>query len=137
MSRKGETVLYFKGSEQISDLLVYLGATQAVFELQNTIVERSVRNNANRQTNCISANIDKVVEASERQLAAIRTIENGIGLDALPPKLKEAALLRKEYPSASLDELVGVNGSVSKSGLNHRFRKIIETAGLISEKNKD
>ena len=136
-SRKGETVLYFKGSEQISDLLVYLGATQAVFELQNTIVERSVRNNANRQTNCISANIDKVVEASERQLAAIRTIENGIGLDALPPKLKEAALLRKEYPSASLDELVGVNGSVSKSGLNHRFRKIIETAGLISEKNKD
>ena len=46
-------------------------------------------------------------------------------------------MLRKEYPSASLDELVGVNGSVSKSGLNHRFRKIIETAGLISEKNKD
>lgn len=132
--RKGETVLYFKGSEQISDLLVYLGATQAVFELQNTIVERSVRNNVNRQTNCISANIDKVVEASEKQLAAIRVIENTIGLDALPPTLKEAAVIRKEHPSESLDELVKIAGGVGKSGLNHRYRKIIETAKLLRDK---
>lgn len=97
--RKNDTVLYFKGSEEISDLLVLLGTTKSVFQLQNTIVERSVRNNVNRQTNCISANIDKVVEASEKQLSAIRTIESTIGLCALPPKLKEVAELRKDNPS--------------------------------------
>ena len=136
--RKNATVLYFKGSEEISDLLILLGATKAVFQLQNTIVERSVRNNVNRQTNCISANIDKVVEASERQLAAIRTIQDTIGLSALPQGLKEAALLRIDNPSESLDELVLLlNNTVTKSGLNHRFRKIINIANSLKEEKNE
>jgi len=135
--RKNVTVLYFKGGEQISDLLVYLGATKAVFELQNVMVERSVRNSVNRQTNCISANIDKVVDASNKQLEAIKTIEEIAGLESLPPKLKEVALLRKENPSESLDELVSLlNQSVTKSGLNHRFRKIINIANQYREEQK-
>lgn len=138
MKRKNETVLYFKGSEEISDLLVYLGTTKSVFELQNIIVERSVRNTVNRQTNCISANIDKVVEASEKQLAAIRLIEETCGLESLPPKLKEAATLRKNNPSESLDELVRLsNEAVSKSGLNHRYRKILNIAGQLKEVNDE
>ncbi len=136
--RKNATVLYFKGSEEISDLLVLLGTTKAVFQLQNTIVERSVRNNVNRQTNCISANIDKVVEASEKQLAAIKVIEEVAGLSSLPDKLKEAALLRKDNPSESLDELVLLlNQTVSKSGLNHRFRKIINIANNLKEEKDE
>ena len=131
-------MLYFKGSEEISDLLVLLGTTKAVFQLQNTIVERSVRNNVNRQTNCISANIDKVVEASEKQLAAIKVIEEVAGLSSLPDKLKEAALLRKDNPSESLDELVLLlNQTVSKSGLNHRFRKIINIANNLKEEKDE
>ena len=136
-TRKGTTVLYFKGGEQISDLLIYLGTTKAVFELQNIMVERSVRNSVNRQTNCISANIDKVVDASKKQLDAIKVIEDFAGLDSLPPKLKEVAVLRKENPSESLDELVSLlNQSVTKSGLNHRFRKIINIANQYREEQK-
>ena len=128
------TVLYFKGGEQISDLLIYLGSTKAVFNLQNIMVERSVRNSVNRQTNCISANIDKVVDASNRQLEAIKVIEKFAGLDSLPPKLKEAALLRKQNPTESLDELVQIfDQAVTKSGLNHRFRKIINIANSYTE----
>ncbi len=135
--RKNVTVLYFKGGEQISDLLIYLGTTKAVFELQNIMVERSVRNSVNRQTNCIAANIDKVVDASKKQLDAIKTIEEIAGLDSLPPKLKEVALLRKQNPSESLDELVKIlNQSVTKSGLNHRFRKIINIANQYREEQK-
>ncbi|MBE5748503.1 MAG: DNA-binding protein WhiA [Clostridiales bacterium] len=135
--RKNVTVLYFKGGEQISDLLIYLGTTKAVFDLQNLMVERSVRNSVNRQTNCISANIDKVVDASKKQLDAISVIEQIAGLDSLPPKIKEAALLRKQNPSASLDELVEIlNQSVTKSGLNHRFRKIINIANQYREEQK-
>lgn len=127
--RKDNAVVYLKGGEQISDLLVMLGAVKAALQLQSLMVERSVRNTVNRQTNCISANIDKTVEASEKQLAAIKVIEENIGLEALPPKLKEAAILRKENPSESLDELVRIfNQPVSKSGLNHRLRKIINIA---------
>lgn len=132
--RKNVTVLYFKGGEQISDLLIYLGSTKAVFNLQNIMVERSVRNSVNRQTNCISANIDKVVDASNRQLEAIKTIEKFAGLDSLPPKLKEVALLRKQNPTESLDELVQIlDQTVTKSGLNHRFRKIINIANSYTE----
>jgi len=135
--RKSGIVLYFKGGEQISDLLIYLGTTKAVFELQNIILERSVRNSVNRQTNCISANIDKVVDASNRQLDAIRIIERTIGLESLPEKLKEVAVLRKENPSESLDELVKImNQTVTKSGLNHRFRKIINIANQYREEQK-
>ena len=98
------------------------------------MVERSVRNSVNRQTNCISANIDKVVDASNRQLEAIKTIEQFAGLDSLPPKLKEVALLRKENPTESLDELVKIlDQTVTKSGLNHRFRKIINIANAYME----
>ena len=135
--RKNVTVLYFKGGEQISDLLIYLGTTKAVFDLQNLMVERSVRNSVNRQTNCIAANIDKVVDASKKQLDAIGVIEQVAGLESLPPKIKEAALLRKQNPSASLDELVEIlNQSVTKSGLNHRFRKIINIANQYREEQK-
>ena len=135
--RKNESVIYFKGGEEISDALALMGATKSLFQLQNLIVERSVRNNANRQTNCISANIDKMVEAAEKQLVAIRIIEAAVGLNSLPEKLKEAAILRRENISESLDELSAIScGSVTKSGLNHRFRKIIEIADEIKNKEE-
>jgi DNA-binding protein WhiA len=127
--RKNETVLYFKGSEEISDMLALLGASTSVFQLQNTILERLIRNNVNRQTNCISANIDKTVEAAERQLASIKSIEETIGLEKLPKMLQDAAKLRKRHPSGSLDELaISSADNVTKSGLNHRFRRIDDIA---------
>lgn len=137
--RKYGSVVYFKGSDEISDLLVLMGVNKALFTLQDTIVERSFRNRANRQTNCISANIGKVVDASEKQLAAIRLIEEKSGLNSLPEKLLKTALLRKQNPSASLDELVALSDEcVSKSGLNHRFRKILEIANdLKGGQNED
>jgi len=125
--RKEEIVLYFKGSDEIGDLLSFLGATKSMFRLQNTVAQRSLRNRANRQTNCISANIDKTVNAAEKQLIAIRAIEETVGLQSLPLNLRQAAELRKENPSESLDELAALSG-MSKSGLNHRFRKILDIA---------
>jgi len=132
VGRKGETVLYFKESDRISDMLAFLDATKSVFKLQNIIARRMLRNRANRQTNCISANIDKTVEAAEKQLKAIALLEKEIGLENLPETLRQAAELRRDNPSESLDELAEESG-VSKSALNHRFRKIIEMAGKFYE----
>ncbi|MEG1706752.1 MAG: DNA-binding protein WhiA, partial [Clostridia bacterium] len=57
--RKSGAIVYLKGSEEIADLLVVFGAYTAKMELENVKIERQMRNDANRQTNCISANIDK------------------------------------------------------------------------------
>ncbi len=125
LERKNRTILYLKESEKIADFLVYLGAMSASLKLENVIIGRSLRNTANRQSNCISANIDKAIQASEKQLNAIATLRQKGLFDSLPDNLKEIALLREELPEAGLEELANRLG-ISKSGANHRLTKLIQ-----------
>lgn len=125
--RKNVTILYLKDSEQIADLLVYVNAVSAKLKLENVIIGRSLRNDANRQRNCIAANIDKSINASERQLAAIADIRRMGLFDGLTPQLKEIALLREGFPEANLDELA-LKAGISKSGANHRLAKLCAVA---------
>ncbi|HEY8423887.1 MAG TPA: DNA-binding protein WhiA [Clostridia bacterium] len=130
--RKNKYVLYLSSSDSICDLLAGIGATAAVLHIYNELANRSVRNTANRTANCINANIDKAVDTAVKQSQAIEIIENAKGLDFLPDKLKEAALARKQYPSATLQE-IAEKLRLSKSGLNHRMSKIIEISNKIME----
>lgn len=125
--RKNTVILYLKDSEKIADFLVYVNAMNAKLQLENVIIGRSIRNMANRQRNCISANIDKSVMASEKQLSAITTLRNNGSYDTLPDNLKQIAELREQLPEATLDEISARLG-ISKSGANHRFAKIIQLA---------
>ena len=77
--------------------------------------------------NAENANLDKTVEAAQRQIEAIKILEQNTGLDKLPPSLKETAEMRLEYPEASLVELAALLG-IGKSGVNHRLRKLIQMA---------
>jgi len=80
-----------------------------------------------RRGNCDSGNISKTVEASIKQRKAIAFIEKKGMLETLPPELKDAALLRKKYPEATLKELCEYSHeAVTVSGLNHRLKRIIE-----------
>lgn len=125
VKRKNYFILYLKDSEKIADFLVYVDAMANRLQLEKIIIERSVRNDANRQSNCISANIDKSVDASAWQIKAIAKLKETGKFDALPDKLKEIASVREEYPEASLDEIAKRLG-ISKSGANHRFAKLRE-----------
>ncbi len=125
LERKNRTILYLKESEKIADLLVYMGATSASLKLENVIIGRSMRNIANRQSNCISANIDKSVLASEKQLNAIAILRQKGLFDSLPQTLKDIAILREQFPEAGLEELANRLG-ISKSGANHRLSKLIQ-----------
>ena len=128
-TRKDNYIVYIKESEGICDFLALLKASKAVLELQNIKVEREVKNNTNRQTNCIVANIDKTVDAAIKQIEAINAIEKSGGLDMLPPKLRKVAKLRQEYPDVSLETIADLTGeNLTKSGINHRMRKIIKIA---------
>ena len=111
-----------------------MGANNAVLMLSNEIVTRELRNKVNRQVNCINANINKTVEASLKQINAIKLIENTIGLESLPEDLQEVAVLRLANPEESLDELLKLSTiKLTRSGLNHRFRKLIKIAGTLEE----
>lgn len=127
--RRGTHVLYFKASEQIEDLLTLMGAGKSALAVMNQKVYRDHRNRANRITNCETANIDKTVEANRRVLQAIGRLERAGTLPLLPETLQQTARLRSENPDLSLTELRELfEEPVSKSGLNHRLRKLCEMA---------
>jgi DNA-binding protein WhiA len=131
--RGGAVVLYCKASEQVEDMLTYMGAPQCALEIMNLKVYRDLRNRANRITNCETANIDKIVLANRATLDAIGRLQAHGRLDTLPGPLREAARLRQAYPDLSLQELVALSPNpVSKSGLSHRYKKIREKAQKIN-----
>ncbi len=131
-SRKKIFVLYLKDSEAIKDLLALVGAEQSVLDLSDEMAKRDLRNTVNRQVNCINANINKTIEASLKQIQAINFINKKIGLDSLPEDLQEVAVLRLANPQESMDELLKLSTiKLTKSGLNHRFRRILKIADIL------
>ena len=136
VARNGNYIVYFKGSEQICDLLTYIGAPIQAMEIMGTKAVKQVRNNVNRRINSEVANISKVVSASVKQIEAIKYIQRTVGLEALPDDLKEIAYLRLENPEMSLRAL-GDNLSppISRSGANHRMQRLLEYAETPEENN--
>ncbi|MCQ2560549.1 MAG: DNA-binding protein WhiA [Clostridia bacterium] len=127
--RKGKYVVYIKEGEQISDFLNIIGASGQYFKFQEVRVVKEMVNKTNRISNCESANMDKSINAAQKHLAAIKTIEEAKGLDSLPPRLRETAQMRRDYPELSLADLAELfNPPLKKSGLNHRLAKIVELA---------
>ncbi|MFB0919657.1 MAG: DNA-binding protein WhiA [Oscillospiraceae bacterium] len=129
-SRGGNYVIYFKQSEAIEDFFTLIGATVSAMDIMSAKIEKDMRNAVNRRVNCDSANADKIVLAAQDQLEAIRRIERTTGLNGLPDKLREAALLRIANPEASLVDLAALAiPPVSKSCISHRLRRLTEYLG--------
>ena len=127
--RGSSMVIYYKNSDEIADILTLMGAYKVLMDFHNTKILKEIRNNVNRTLNCEAANLQKLVDASVEQVAAInKLIENG-QFDTLPDSLKEIARLRLEHREHSLKELGEMlDPPLGKSGVNHRLRKIQEIA---------
>jgi len=125
--RANSYFVYVKNSEHISDFLALMQAPCAVLELQNLILSREMSNNTNRQNNCIIANAIKNFDTAINQVNNIKLIDQKMGLKNLAPALFEAANLRLNNPDLSLEELSKL-ADISKSGMNHRFRKLKQIA---------
>lgn len=133
--RKGTSVIYLKASEKIENLLAYMGAGKAAMSIMNSRMLKEMRNNTNRINNCEMANIHKRIQASMHVKKAIRYLEENNALDSLPDQLKKAADMRLRYPEYTLSELASVfDPPISKSGLSHQLKKIVEIANSIQEK---
>lgn len=130
--RKDRYVVYMKNSQYISDTLAIMGAHSKVLEYEDVKIKKELVNQAVRMTNCDTANTDRTLDASQRQLEAIRRIERTGGLDALPPKLRELALLRQYNPEASLTQLGEMmSPPLKKSGVNNRMKRILDFAAKL------
>lgn len=125
--RKNGYMVYIKESSAIEDFLTLIGAVNSAMDLMQIKMYKETYNNLNRVSNCETANLDKTYSAASRQIAAIALISDKVGLDALPEDLREAALLRLHNPEMSLREMSG-RLSISRSGVNHRLRRILEFA---------
>ena len=129
ITRKGYEIVYMKEGQDIVDFLNIIGAHHALMEMENVRILKDMRNQVNRIVNCETANLEKTVNASVKQVEAIKLLDDVLGLENLPPGLKEIARLRLENPEASLTELGKMLTPVlGKSGVNHRLRKLEKLA---------
>lgn len=137
LNRRNGFITYLKGIENIKTFLSLIGATNSRLKIEDITIYRDIKNNVNRLMNCETANMNKVVNASAKQIENIKYIDQIVGLDALPEKLRELAEVRLKYPEDSLKELGEVipGGPISKSGINHRIRKINEFAEKLRKEN--
>lgn len=129
IERSKGTITYLQRAEDIMDFLLVIGAEEAKTEFENVKLLREARNDLNRATNAEAANIAKTVTASMKVINNIVKIKEKIGLDQLPADLQEVAQLRIQHPDYSIQQLAdSLTNPISKSGVNHRLRKINKIA---------
>ena len=131
-NRKNSIGLYFKNNATISDILYFVGAVGSSFEYSNVVIEKEIRNNENRATNCVATNIYKSVSAAQRQIEAIEVLVASHRINTLPEEIRQTAQIRLDNPEATLTELALLHTPpISKSGLNHRLQKLCDEAELV------
>ena len=132
--RRNKPILYYKASESIEDILSYIGGVKAALDIINTKIMSDVRNTANRICNAETANLDRIARAAAEQCEAIKIIQKYGVMQNLAPELRECAEIRLANPDISLNEIISrLREPVSKSGLNHRFKKLIEIAEMLQK----
>lgn len=139
-SREKGYMVYVKEAEKIGDFLRIIQATNALLYYEDIRIYRDHMNMTNRLNNCEQANIDKTIETATKQVEDIQYLLSEMGLDLLDDKTKETAKYRLKYPESSLLELSEIisqetGKTITKSGLNHRFRKIRELVGRMKNNN--
>lgn len=141
IKRRNDFIIYIKEVEKIKDFLRIIGITQMVFKFEEVQIQREFKNDLNRKVNSEIANEMKTLSASRQQLAYIQYLEYNYPLEKMDPKILLIMKVRKEHPDSSFKELIDILNNeyqepITKSGLNHRFRKIKELAEEIKH-NKE
>lgn len=133
--RRSGYIVYLKEAEKIGDFLHIVGALNAMLSFEDLRIMRDMRNSVNRLVNCDTANLKKTATAAAKQVEDIQLIDEKKGLETLPEKLQNLARFRLTHPELSLKEVAAQvpDGPISKSGVNHRFKKLHEIADNLRE----
>ncbi len=136
--RKGLNVVYVKASDQLEDLLAFMGAGSSAMRLMDQKMFKEIRNKTNRLTNCETANMDKIVTANVQAVKAINYLKEENAFDTLSEPLRQAAQLRLDWPELSLAQLAEKSSQpISKSGLSHRLKKLEQIAQSMQQRRND
>lgn len=130
VKRRNGYIVYLKEAEKITEFLSIIGAHNALFKFEDVRIIRDMRNSVNRLVNCETANLNKTISASVRQVENIKFIKQQVGLEVLSDQLRELAETRLKYPEVTLKEIGELmpGETLSKSGVNHRFKRIEKMA---------
>lgn len=129
LENKSKEQIYLKDGEEIARFLALIGAVKSLLKYENIRIVRDKVNNVNRLVNCETANLTKTINAAVAQVEDIQIIISKGKFEDLPENLKDIANLRLENPDMSLKDLSEMTKpSVSKSGVNHRLKKLHEIA---------
>lgn len=129
MVTENKKSIYIKEGEEISKFLALIGANKAVMRFEDIRIQKEMRGKVNRLVNCETANLNKTINASIEQIAAIKKLKETGKFNKLNDNLKEIANLRLENPDMPLIELgKKLKQPVGKSGVNYRLKKIMELA---------
>ncbi len=129
MITENKKSIYIKEGEEISKFLALIGANKAVMKFEDIRIQKEMRGKVNRLVNCETANLNKTINASIEQIAAIKKLKETGKFNKLNDNLKEIANLRLENPDMPLIELgKRLKEPVGKSGVNYRLKKIMELA---------
>lgn len=128
--RRSGYIVYLKEAEKIGDFLHIVGALNAMLSFEDLRIMRDMRNSVNRLVNCDTANLKKTATAAAKQVEDIQLIDEKKGINSLPEKLQNLARFRLAHPELSLKEVAEQvpDGPISKSGVNHRFKRLHEIA---------
>ena len=131
IKRDKNYMVYIKESEKISDFIKLLNAKTSLFYYEDIRIYRDHKNMTNRLNNCEQANVDKMMQASSEQLELIRRLRETRDFDLLEPGIRDICIYKEKYPESSMAELAEIISTeterpITKSGINHRFRKIKE-----------
>ena len=131
IKRDKNYMVYIKESEKISDFIKLLNARTSLFYYEDIRIYRDHKNMTNRLNNCEQANVDKMIQASSEQLELIHKLRETRDFDLLEQGIKDICIYKEKYPESSMSELAEIISTeterpITKSGINHRFRKIKE-----------
>ena len=140
IKREKKYTVYIKEAEKISDFLRVIKAFSAVMYFEDIRIYRDHKNMTNRLNNCEQANVDKIFLTASKQIKLIEKLYELDMVDLLDEKLKEVIEYRMKYKESSLQELADIISvetgvEITKSGLNHRFRKLKELLEKIEKTN--
>lgn len=129
-NRRGKIILYYRSGERIAEFFAHMRWTEPYFHIQNVSLTHEIANLTNRQNNCTVGNIARAMDTVSEQIRILREMKEKNGFSVLSDELRETAELRLQYDTYTLNQLAAVsNPPLTKSGLYHRLRKIMDIAG--------
>ena len=139
IKREKEYMIYLKAAEEISDFIKLIGAIESLFYFEDIRIYRDHKNMVNRLNNCEQANVEKSYASCQEQIDNINYLKDNDMLMLLDEKVQTVAEYRLKYPETTLQELADIisletDYDITKSGINHHFRKIKELVNKAKDK---